>query len=177
MSDVQNKKPDHRVLITTIVVAVIGLIGTVLAALIGIVPDLIHGADNGPTTIAVASTPTPSPASMSPTEFVIAYWKNISDGRYQTAWNSLSLDFQIKNHDGNYANYSKGFEGYCGVDATHVKLIEQTEAVAQVSTHVTYQMAQLDCHPVTYEMLIRLIYDRQHSTWSCDSTEILAKVP
>ena len=63
------------------------------------------------------------------------------------------------------------------MDTAAVKLIEQTDSVAHVSAQVIYKLTQLDCGPVTYEILIRLIYDLPQAAWLFDAVESVSKIP
>jgi len=120
-------------------------------------PDPTATQTNIPPTIVYD---TPTPLIPSPTDFILSYWQNVSDGRYENAWAQLSPRFQQAWHHNDYADYLRGYQkmNLCRIILSNVSLIRQDVYSAVVRAHVTYQ-AGSQCNSSEYNFEMRLIYD------------------
>jgi len=105
----------------------------------------------------------------SPTDFVLAYWQNVSDGRYENAWAQLSPEFQQAWHNNDYTDYVRGYQqmNLCGIIISNVDLIKQDGYSAIVTAHLTYQTGSL-CNSSEYNFETWLIYDSARNLWLFD---------
>jgi len=132
-------------------------------------PDPTATQTNIPPTIVYD---TPTPLIPSPTDFILSYWQNVSDGRYENAWAQLSPRFQQAWHHNDYADYLRGYQkmNLCRIILSNVSLIRQDVYSAVVRAHVTYQ-ARSQCNSSEYNFEMRLIYDTSNNSWLFDENE------
>ena len=112
---------------------------------------------------------TPVLTRPSPTEFVISYWQNVSDGSYENSWAQLSPEFRRANHNNDYNDYIQGYQHMklCGIVVNNVNLIQQDSYSAVVAAHFTYYTG-IQCNPSEYNFEMRLIYDTAGNSWLFD---------
>ncbi|MCI0550084.1 MAG: hypothetical protein L0287_03945 [Anaerolineae bacterium] len=112
---------------------------------------------------------TPTPLAPSPTDFVISYWQNVSDGRYENAWSQLSPGFRQAWHNNDYNDYLRGYQqmNLCRIVISNVNLIRQDGYSAVVTAHLTYQTGS-QCISSEYNFEMWLIYDGASHSWLFD---------
>ena len=132
-------------------------------------PDPTATQTNIPPTIVYD---TPTPLIPSPTDFILSYWQNVSDGRYENAWAQLSPRFQQAWHHNDYADYLRGYQkmNLCRIILSNVSLIRQDVYSAVVMAHLTYR-AGSQCNSSEYNFEMQLIYDTSNNSWLFDENE------
>ena len=121
------------------------------------------------TTPPPVPTDTPIPPKPSPLDFVIAYWQNVSDGRYENAWAQLSPGFRQAWHNNDYTDYLSGYRkmNLCRIVISDINLIRQDNYSAVVTAHFTYYSGA-QCNLSEYNFEMWLIYDRASNVWLFD---------
>ena len=111
---------------------------------------------------------TSTPVVPSPTDFILSYWQNVSDGRYENAWAQLSPRFRHTWHNNDYSDYLRGYEqmNLCSILVSNVNLIRQDIYSAVVTAHLTYQTGS-QCNSSEYNFEMWLTYDVSNS-WLFD---------
>jgi hypothetical protein len=125
---------------------------------------------NTPPTI----TDTAMPAMPSPVEFILSYWQNVSNGRYENAWAQLSHRFRQSTHNDDYNDYVQGYQqmNLCRVGVSDVNLlIEQDNFSAVVAAHFTYHTGS-QCNSSEYNFEMRLIHDGASNSWLFDKNMV-----
>lgn len=124
-----------------------------------------------PTPTAIYNTATP--LIPSPTDFVLSYWQNLSDGRYENAWAQLSPGFRRDSHNDDYYDYIGGYQqmNLCSIVVSNVNLIRQDSYSAVVSAHLTYH-AGSQCNSSEYNFEMWLVYDGASNLWLFDKNVI-----
>jgi hypothetical protein len=114
-------------------------------------------------------TATPLPQKPSPTDFVISYWQNVSDGRYENAWMQLSPRFQQAAHRGDYNDYVSGYlqMKLCRIVVSNVNVMQEDNFSAIVVADLTYYTGSL-CNSSEYDFEMWLVYDETASSWLFD---------
>lgn len=114
-------------------------------------------------------TETPAPLRPDATNFVISYWQNVSDGRYETAWAQLSPGFQQDNHNNDYSDYVFGYQqmNLCRIVVSDINLIRQDNYSAIVTAHLTYHSGP-QCRSSEYDFEMGLVYDNVVNSWLFD---------
>jgi len=132
-------------------------------------PDPTATQTNIPPTIVYD---TPTPLIPSPTDFILSYWQNVSDGRYENAWAQLSPRFQQAWHHHDYADYLRGYQrmNLCKIIVSNINLIRQDVYSAVVMAHLTYR-AGSQCNSSEYNFEMQLIYDTSNNSWLFDENE------
>lgn len=112
---------------------------------------------------------TPAPQGPSPTDFVLSYWQNVSDGSYENAWAQLSQGFRQASHNNNYNDYVSGYQqmNLCSIVVSNVNLIRQDSYSAVVTAHFTYYTGA-QCNSSEYNFEMWLIYDGASHSWLFD---------
>jgi len=112
---------------------------------------------------------TPTPAIPSPTDFVISYWQNVSDGRYEIAWMQLSPRFQQATHNSSYNDYINDYQrtNLCRIVISNLNLIRQAGYSAVVTAHFTYYTGH-QCNSSEYDFEMWLVYDGTNNSWLFD---------
>ena len=112
---------------------------------------------------------TPTPLVPSPTDFVLSYWQNVSDGRYEDAWAQLSPGFRQAWHNNDYADYVRGYlqMNLCRIVISNVNLIRQDSYSAVVTAHLTYQTGS-QCVSSEYNFEMWLNYNGDSHSWLFD---------
>jgi len=115
------------------------------------------------------ATGTPVPQQPSPTDFVLSYWQNVSDGRYENSWAQLSPEFRRARHNDDYTDYVQGYQqmNLCRVVIGNVNLIQQASYSAVVAAHFTY-LTGSQCNSSEYNFEMWLIYDGASNSWLFD---------
>ena len=110
--------------------------------------------------LPVVPTNTPTPPKPSPTEFVVSYWKNVSDGNLERAWGQLSPRFRQAMHNDDYYDYVRGYQkmNLCHIMVSDLSLAQQENQFAVVTAHFTYY-AGSHCNSSEYDFEMWLIYD------------------
>jgi len=168
-------------------IRIIAFILGILAMLLALVPNMISNALANPTenpqpfvteTLQPAPLPTlvylqpiivtdtPVPQKPSPTEFVISYWQNINDGRFESAWVQLSPRFRQVAHNNDYGDYLGGYQqmNLCHIDVSNVNLIYQDNYSAIVNAHFEYFMGA-NCNSSGYNFEMQLVFDETSNSW------------
>lgn len=114
-------------------------------------------------------TDTPAPLRPDPSNFVISYWQNVSDGRYESAWAQLSPEFRQVNHNNDYNDYVLGYQqmSLCRIVVSNVNLVKQDLYSAVVMAHVTYHVGT-QCNSSEYNFEMLLVYDSARDLWLFD---------
>lgn len=112
---------------------------------------------------------TPTPSVPSPVEFVVSYWQNVSDGRYQNAWAQLSPGFRRARHNDDYNDYLRGYQemNLCRIVVSNVNLMNQDVYSAVITAHFTYYTGA-QCNLSEYNFEMWLIYDGASNSWLFD---------
>lgn len=112
---------------------------------------------------------TPTPQGPSPTDFVLSYWQNVSDGRYENAWVQLSHGFRQARHNNDYNDYVRGYQemNLCRIVISNINLIRQDSYSAVVTAHLTYQTGP-QCNSSEYDFEMWLVYDSASNSWLFD---------
>jgi len=111
-------------------------------------------------------TNTPMPQKPGPTEFVLSYWQNVSDGRFESAWTQLSPGFRQAAHNNDYSDYLSGYQqmNLCHIDVSNVNLIYQDNNSAVVTAHFEYYIGA-SCNSSGYNFEMQLIFDKASNSW------------
>lgn len=125
------------------------------------------------TNLPPSATNTLLPPMPDPTEFVVSYWQNVSDGRFESAWKQLSPRFQQAMHHGDYNNYVLGYQqmNLCRIVVSNVNLIQQDNSFTVVTAHLTYYTG-MQCNASEYNFEMWLVYDAANSSWLFDRNNI-----
>jgi opacity protein-like surface antigen len=112
---------------------------------------------------------TPTPPMPNPTEFVISYWQNVSDGRYERAWVQLSPRFRQSAHNNDYNDYVYGYQkmNLCRIVVSNINLVQQDNYSAIVTAHFVYFTGAL-CKSSEYNFEMWLVYDGVNNSWLFD---------
>jgi len=116
---------------------------------------------------------TPTPPGLSPAEFVISYWQNVSDGRYENAWAQLSPGFRQAKHNNDYSAYVYGYQqmNLCRIVVSSVNVVQQDFYSAVVTAHFTYYTGA-QCNSSEYDFEMWLAYDGASNSWLFDKNII-----
>lgn len=116
---------------------------------------------------------TPMVVSPSPVDFVISYWQNVSDGRYENAWMQLSPRFQQAMHRGDYSDYERGYLqiNLCRIVVGNVNALRQDSYLAVVTAHLTYYTGS-QCNSSEYDFEMWLVYEGASNSWLFDKNYI-----
>jgi hypothetical protein len=112
---------------------------------------------------------TPTPAKPNPANFVISYWQNVSNGRYENAWAQLSQTFRQTWHNNDYSDYLRGYQrmNLCRIVVSNVNLISQADYSAVLTAQLTYY-AGSQCRSSEYNFEMWLVYDDAGNAWLFD---------
>ncbi len=137
-----------------------------------VAPTMLMPSSNDPQPIQTSTRPateTSVPQQPSPTDFVVSYWQNISEGRSESAWVQLSPEFRRDSHNNNYDDYARGYQqmNLCRVVVSNVNLMQQDSYFAVIAAHVTYYSGT-QCSSSGYNFEMRLIYDSASNSWLFD---------
>ena len=128
-----------------------------------------------PTQTALLPIPanTPMPQKPSPTEFVLSYWQNVSDGRFESAWVQLSPGFRQAAHNDDFGDYLSGYQqmNLCHIDVSDVNLIYQENNSAIVTAHFEYYTGA-SCISSGYNFEMQLIFDEPSNSWLLEKNSI-----
>lgn len=115
------------------------------------------------------STDAPVPTVPSPTVFVISYWQNVSDGKFEAAWVQLSPRFRRVVHNDDYYDYVQGYQqmNLCRIVVSNVNLIQQDSYSAVVTAYFTYYTGS-QCITSEYNFEMWLVYDTSTNSWLFD---------
>lgn len=125
---------------------------------------------NLPPTDSYVSPTLPSP---SPAEFVLSYWQNVSNGRYENAWMQLSPRFQQAAHRGDYNDYVSGYlqMNLCRIVVSNINVLQQDPYSAIVTAHFTYYRGS-QCNSSEYDFAMRLVYNGANNSWLFDRNNV-----
>lgn len=73
---------------------------------------------------------TPATTKPDPTEFVISYWKNVSDGNFESSWMQLSPAFRQNKHNNDYAVYLRGYQD---MKLCRISVSKECEFISRIS--------------------------------------------
>jgi len=109
------------------------------------------------------------PTMPSPIEFVISYWQNVSDGKFEGAWAQLSPHFRQVMHNDDYYDYVRGYQqmDLCRIVVSNVNLIKQDSYSAIVIAYFTYYTGS-QCNSSEYNFEMWLVYDAATNSWLFD---------
>jgi hypothetical protein len=118
-------------------------------------------------------TDTPMPPRLNPIDFVVSYWKNVSDGNLVRAWTQLSPRFRQVAHNNDYNNYVSGYQKMqlCRIDVSDPNLIQQDNYSSLVDAHFTYYTGS-QCNSSEYDFEMWLIYDDATHSWLFDKNVV-----
>ena len=116
-----------------------------------------------------AVPPSVTPTRPDPTDFILAYWQHVSDGRYESAWEQLSPRFRQAGHQNDYFSYVAGYQGMnlCRITISGVRLILQDSTSAALQAHVTYYTGAA-CQTSEYDFEMWLVYIPGANSWLFD---------
>jgi len=114
-----------------------------------------------------------TPQIPDPTDFVVSYWRKVSEGRYETAWEQLSSRFRQAMHNNNYNDYVRGYEDLqiCDIVISNVILVYQDLSSAVVTAHLTYYTAA-ECNSSEHNFEMSLIYNKVSNSWLFDKNVV-----
>lgn len=121
----------------------------------------------------VSTYETPLPEAPNPAEFVISYWQNVNDGRFENSWVQLSPGFRQAAHSNDYNDYLRGYQEMqlCRIVISDVNVIQQDDSSAVVKAHFIYY-AGSQCSSTEYNFEMWLVYDAVTRTWLLDKNFI-----
>jgi hypothetical protein len=121
-------------------------------------------------TATLSPSPPPKPDAVA---FVLSYWDNVSNQRYESAWAQLSPQFRQKLHNNSYEDYVQGYRGMslCGIVVSNPYLVGQDDFQAVVTAHFTYYTGAR-CISSEYNFEMLLTYDPGSNSWLFDKNTV-----
>lgn len=118
---------------------------------------------------ATVISDTPTLTRPDPTDYVVSYWQNVSDGRYESAWLQLSPGFRQSKHNNDYSAYVYGYQqmNLCWVEISNIRLVQQDLYSAVVEAHFTYYTGA-QCNSSEHNFEMWLVYDGASNSWLFD---------
>ncbi len=132
-------------------------------------PDQTSAPPAPPSPQPTVVTDTPIPIIPSPVEFVVSYWQNVNDGKFESAWAQLSPGFRQAKHNNDYNDYVYGYRqmNLCRIEISNLQLVRQDGYSAVVTAHFTYYTGA-QCNSSEYDFEMRLVYDGASNSWLLD---------
>jgi hypothetical protein len=175
-------------------IRIIAFVLGMTAMLLALVPNMISNALTNPTTqltplatetlkpdpqptstyiLPTIVADTPVPLKPNPTEFIVSYWQNVSDGRFEISWAQLSPGFQHVMHHDDYFDYVRGLQEMqiCRILVSNPSLVEQGVFSAVVTAHLVFYIGS-QCNSSEYNFETRLIYIEVSNSWLLDKNMI-----
>jgi hypothetical protein len=123
-------------------------------------------------TIPPTVTNTPQPPFVrkpDAVEFVLSYWQNVSDHKFETAWKQLSPGFQRAFHNNSYEDYLQGYQkmNICRIQVSNANLVQQDDFSTEVTAHFTYYTGTR-CSSSEHDFEMWLVYDQETNSWLFD---------
>lgn len=116
------------------------------------------------------SVTVPSP-SVDPVQFVVDYWSDVSERRYELAWQKLTPAFRQRSHNNDINDFMSGYEArnYCRIETSNGRLINNDGSIAVVSLQVIYYVGQ-SCAVAPHTFEITLVYNNADQMWQYEKT-------
>jgi hypothetical protein len=117
-------------------------------------------------TATIPPTPLPRPDAV---RFVLSYWQNVSEHRFETAWKQLSAGFRQSFHNNNYEDYLQGYQkmNLCRIQVSNANLVQQDDSSAEVTAHFTCYNGK-QCSSSEHDFEMWRVYDQETNSWLFD---------
>ena len=116
---------------------------------------------------------TPLPPKPGPTEFIVSYWQNVSDRKFEISWAQLSPAFRKTMHNDDYSDYVRGLQEMqlCQILASNPTLVKQDGISAVVTAHLIFYTGS-QCNSSEYDFETWLVYNAAANSWLLDKNAI-----